>query len=271
MNLSSNQTLKDEKLKIGSLELSSRLFLGTAQYPSLETLKQSIQISETELVTLGIRRINLDSSQKHSMIDSLNQLQINYLPNTAGCFTAKEAVLTAELSREALNTNRIKLEVIGDDYSLYPDSVELLSAAKELVDSGFEVYPYCSDDIVICQKLQDIGCVCVMPLASPIGTGQGIQNPKRISLIRKKINIPVIIDAGIGCASDASLAMELGVDGVLINTAVAKSGFPIKMAEAFKYAVKSGRLSYLAQRIPEKDYAESSTNPDGKIQYKMKI
>lgn len=259
--------IKNDTLKIGSLELHSRLFLGTSQYPDLDTLQKCIQISKTELVTVGIRRVDLQSNNEFSLLGLLQKNNVNLLPNTAGCFTAKEAILTAQLSREALKTNRIKLEVIGDDYTLYPDSVELLKAAEELVKDGFEVYPYCTDDIVLCQRLADLGCVAVMPLAAPIGSGRGLQNPYNLSLIRKKIQLPIIVDAGIGTASDACKAIELGMDGVLINTAIAKAGYPIEMAQAMRDAIGSGRNAFLAKRIAVKDYAENSTTDEGKVKY----
>jgi thiazole synthase len=259
-------------LKIGSLSLTSRLFLGSSQYPDLQALVDCIDISGTELVTVGIRRIDLNTSQRHSLLGILLDKGVNLLPNTAGCYTAREAILMAELAREALKTNRIKLEVIGDDFTLYPDSIELLKAAEELVKKGFEVYPYAPDDVVICQKLADLGCVCVMPLASPIGSGRGIQNPYNLAQIRKKTSLPLIVDAGIGTASDAAIAMELGADGVLINTAIAKAGHPVMMAESFALAVKSGRLAYLAKRISKKDHAQVSTSDEGKINlYRMKM
>lgn len=261
----------NDKLTIGSLTLNSRLFLGSAQYPDPKTLIECIEASGTQMVTLGIRRMELSSSNPFSLINLLKEKNIHFLPNTAGCFTANEAVLTANLARESLKTNVIKLEVIGDDYSLYPDSIELLKAAEILVKQGFEVYPYCSDDVVICQKLIDAGCVCVMPLASPIGSGRGIQNPNNIEMIRKKITLPVIIDAGIGTASDACFAFELGADAVLINTAVAKAGFPVAMAKAMQNAVQAGRLAHHAKRIPLKDYAQPSTDTEGKISYQMKL
>lgn len=265
--------MTDSNLQIGTLSLTSRLFLGTSGYPDLNCLKECIQVSQTQLITLGIRRLDLAAAQDgFSFLGTLQNLNVNFLPNTAGCFTANEAVLTANLAKEALKTNRIKLEVIGDDFSLYPDSVELLKAAETLVKQGFEVYPYCYDDVVLCQRLIDLGCVCVMPLAAPIGSGRGIESPTRLEMIRKKINAPIIVDAGIGSASDACLALELGMDAVLLNTAVAKAGYPVNMAQAMRDAIHAGRQSYLAKRIPKKDYAEASTPDAGKIKlYQMKM
>lgn len=260
------------EFKIGSLTLASRLFLGTSGYPDLACLKQSILASGTQLITVGIRRIDLTAQDAFSFLHTLKTLPVNFLPNTAGCFTAEEAVFTAHLAREALKTNRIKLEVIGDDHSLYPDNIETLRAAQMLVQQGFEVYPYCSDDVVLCQKLIDLGCVCVMPLASPIGSGLGIENPRRLEMLRKKISLPIVVDAGIGCASDTCLAFELGMDAILLNTAVAKAGYPVQMATAMRLAAQSGRDGFLARRIPKKDYAEASTPDAGKVEfYKMKM
>lgn len=260
----------DDGLKIGSLTLESRLFLGTSLYPDLDTLRQCLEQSGTELVTVGIRRVNLADETRFSLLGQLKQLNVNILPNTAGCFTAKEAVLTAELASQALQTKRVKLEVIGDDLTLYPDAVELLEAARELSKKGFEVYPYCPDDVVTCQKLIDLGCVCVMPLAAPIGSGRGLMNPYNLKILRKKILRPIIIDAGIGTASDASQAMELGIDGVLINTAIAQAGQPITMALAMSKAVQAGRLAYLAKRVAVKEYASLSTPDTGRVRYVMK-
>ncbi len=258
--------------QIGSLTLTSRVLLGTSGYPDLACLTRCIEISGTELITLGIRRVDLGAQDSFSFLGTLKNLNVHFLPNTAGCFTAGEAVLTAQLAREALKTNRIKLEVIGDDHSLFPDSVELVKAAETLVKAGFEVYPYCHDDPVLCQRLIDLGCVCVMPLASPIGSGRGLENAKRLELIRKKISQPIIVDAGLGTASDACLALELGIDAVLLNTAVAKAGYPEIMAEAFKNGTQAGRQAFLAKRIPKKDYATASTPDAGKLEfYKMKI
>lgn len=264
--------MTDSNLKIGTLSLTSRLFLGTSGYPDLQCLQACIQESGTELITLGIRRIDLNAQNESSFLGTLQKSPVNFLPNTAGCFTANEAVLTANLARAALKTNRIKLEVIGDDFSLYPDSVELLKAAETLVQQGFEVYPYCYDDVVLCQRLMDLGCVCVMPLAAPIGSGRGIESPARLEMMRKKISCPIVVDAGIGSASDACLALELGMDAVLVNTAVAKAGYPVSMAIAMKNAVSAGRNSFLAKRIPKKDYAQASTTDVGKIKlYQMKM
>lgn len=272
MTLSHSAANSDtQTFRIGSLTLNSRLLLGSSLYPDPQTLIDCIDASGTNMVTVGIRRVELTSDNPFSLINLLKDKNIHLLPNTAGCFTAKEAILTAQLASESLQVKQIKLEVIGDDYSLYPDSIELLKAAQTLVKLGYEVYPYCSDDVVVCQKLIDAGCVCVMPLASPIGSGRGIQNPNNIEMIRKKISQPVIIDAGIGTASDACQAFELGVDAVLLNTAIAKAGYPVMMATAMKQAADAGRSAFQAHRIPVKDYAQPSTTNDGKIVYQMKV
>lgn len=260
-----------DTLKIGTLELTSRLFLGSSQYPDLDVLSHAIAASHTQLVTVALRRIDTKSAASAgSLLSILSERNVGILPNTAGCYSAREAVLTAKMAREALGISRIKLEVIGDDYSLYPDGAELLNAAQELIREGFEVFPYCPDDVVVCQRLEALGCVCVMPLAAPIGSGRGLANPYNLSLIRHKIKVPVIVDAGLGTASDACMALELGADAVLVNSAIAKSGHPVLMAEAFRDAVNAGRAAYKAKRIVAKDYAEASTPDVGKIVYKMK-
>lgn len=263
---------QSDNWQIGSLSLTSRLFLGSSQYPDLDVLRRCLQESETELVTVAIRRVDLKALEKSgSLLGLLHELHINILPNTAGCYTAREAVLTAKLAREALGTLRIKLEVIGDDVSLYPDGTETLQAARELVRDGFEVFPYCPDDVVLCQRLADLGCVCVMPLASPIGSGRGLANPFNLALIRRKVKIPVVVDAGLGTASDACRCFEEGADAVLVNSAIARSGHPVLMAAAFRDAARSGRAAHRARRIAIREYAQASTSDAGKIEfYKMK-
>lgn len=252
-------------LNIANKTFSSRLFLGTAGYPNLDILDQALQISGTEVVTLAMRRVDVRSLSDGNLMDVLQKKSYHLLPNTAGCYTAQEAILTACLSREALQTNWIKLEVIGDQHTLYPDSEELLKAARELVAKGFIVLPYCLDDPVLCQKLADLGCAAVMPLGAPIGSGRGIQNPIHIELIKKKVNVPVIVDAGVGTASHAALAMELGCDGVLMNTAVAKAKNPVKMALAMRQAIEAGRNAFESGRIPERKMAMASTTEIGKM------
>ena len=222
-----------------------------------------LAISKTEMITAAVRRINVAGRQADLL--SILQGQYHFLPNTAGCYTATDAILTAHLSREVFNTNWIKLEVIGDEDTLYPNNQELLLAAERLVSDGFIVLPYCSDDPLVCQRLQDIGCAAVMPLAAPIGSGAGICNSYALQIIINKSTVPVIVDAGIGTASDACIAMEMGASGVLLNTAIAKSNDPLKMAIAMRDAVNAGRLAYLAGRIPIKHHATASTMFQGLI------
>lgn len=254
-------------LQISNRSFNSRLFLGTAGYPSLAILEEALKASGTETVTVAIRRINLVSGNEEEILPLLLRGGYHLLPNTAGCFSAREAVLTAKLAREALRTNWIKLEVIGDAYTLYPDSEELLKAACELVKNEFIVLPYCNDDPVLCRKLADLGCAAVMPLGAPIGSGQGIRNPFNIELIKKQVSVPVLVDAGVGAPSHAAFAMELGCDGVLMNTAIAKAKKPVSMAMAMKEAVAAGRMAFEAGKIPEKKFATPSTPERGKIDY----
>jgi thiazole synthase len=248
---------------IGGRRLRSRLFIGTAGYPNRQIMLDAIQASGAEVVTVSIRRISLESYAE-SMVDVLGT-DFLLLPNTAGCATAREAVLTARLAREALQTNWIKLEVIGDRETLHPDVIELLRATEELVADGFTVLPYCNDDPVTCRKLADAGAAAVMPLGSPIGSGLGIVNPHAIELICTRSSVPVILDAGIGTASDAALAMELGCSGVLLNTAVAKAGDPRIMAAAMRSAVEAGYGARQAGRIPKRTHAEASSPQLGLI------
>lgn len=250
-------------LKINEKTFQSRLLMGTALYPNLKVLLDSLKASGTEIVTVALRRINLHEDKSEDLLSHLRKENYKLLPNTAGCYTAQDAILTAQMAREALKTNWIKLEVIGDDYTLYPDAEELLQAARELVKKDFIVLPYASDDPVLCQKLADCGCAAVMPLGAPIGSGQGIRNPHNLELIRKKISLPLIIDAGLGTASHIAMAMEMGFDAVLLNTAVAKAQNPVKMAESMKYAIKAGRLAFEAGRIPEKKFASPSSPQNG--------
>ena len=251
---------------VGGLTLTSRVLLGTSRYPSLQALLDSVDASGAEMVTVGVRRLDLADAGA-SLLDALQRRGLHLLPNTAGCYTAREAVLTAQLAREALATDRIKLEVIGDDETLYPDAVQLLKAAAELVADGFEVFAYCGDDPVTARKLADLGVAAVMPLASPIGSGMGLANPYALRLIRDLLpDIPLVVDAGIGTASDAALAMELGYDAVLLNTAVAGAEHPARMAAAMRHAVEAGRLAFGAGRIPRKSFAQASTPDAGRIQ-----
>lgn len=250
-------------LEIAGKTFSSRLFIGSARYPNQQVMLDAIAASGAEVVTVAMRRVSRQAGGE-GLFDVLSG-RYHLLPNTAGCFTAKDAILTAELAREALETDWIKLEVIGDDDTLFPDVEQLLPAAEELVRLGFIVLPYCSDDPVTARRLEDIGCAAVMPLGAPIGSGMGIRNPYNIRLIREKVRVPVIVDAGVGTASDAALAMELGCDGVLLNTAVAGARDPVKMAGAMKAGVEAGRLAFEAGRIPRRLHARASTADEGLI------
>ncbi len=254
------------ELVIAGKAFQSRLLIGTAKYPNPQTMLAAIEASGAEIVTVSIRRINVQETTSESIIKYLEEKNLFFLPNTAGCYTAKDAVLTAQLARESLNTNWIKLEVIGDDETLFPDTVELLKAAEQLLNDGFIVLAYTNDDPITCKKLYNLGCHAVMPLASPIGSGMGIRNPYNLQIIREQLpDIPLIIDAGIGTASDAAIAMELGYDGVLLNTAISQAQHPVQMAEAMKLAVKAGRLAFEAGRIPRKLYATASSPLEGII------
>ena len=253
----------DDRLVIAGQALASRLFIGTAGYPNQQVMLDALAASGAEIVTASIRRINL-SGDAESLIDLLGG-RFRFLPNTAGCATVKDAVLTAQLGREALGTDWVKLELIGDRETLYPDVEQLLEAAAELIADGFTVLPYCNDDPVTCRKLADLGCAAVMPLGSFIGSGGGIRNPATIELICARSPVPVILDAGIGTASDAALAMELGCAGVLLNTAVAKAHAPVRMAAAMRQAVAAGYAARHAGRIPKRDYAEPSSPQLGLI------
>ncbi|HEY2142227.1 MAG TPA: thiazole synthase [Solirubrobacteraceae bacterium] len=250
-----------EALRIGGREYRSRLLLGTGGFPSLELLAAAIAASGSELVTVALRRV--DPSARGSLVDVLAAAGVELLPNTAGCHTARDAVLTAKLAREAFATDLVKLEVIGDEDTLLPDAPELLRAAEELVDDGFVVLPYTTDDPVLARRLADVGCAAVMPLGSPIGSGMGIRNPYNIALIREAVTVPVVLDAGIGTASDATLAMELGCDAVMAASAVARARDPVRMARAMRAAVEAGRLARTAGRIPRRLYATASTSNEG--------
>lgn len=255
----------DSGLRIADRTFHSRLLIGSARYSDVETMIESIEASGTQIVTVSMRRISTTRSQIGGILEHLKAKKLHILPNTAGCYTAKEAILTAQLAREALETNWIKLEVIGESKTLFPDVVELMKAAHELIRDGFVVLPYCNDDLITCQKLADMGCAAVMPLGSPIGSGMGILNPYNLRIIREEIKIPLILDAGIGTASDAAKAMEIGFDGVLINTAIAQAETSVRMALAMKLACQAGRLAYLSGRIPTKLYATASSPTKGSI------
>ena len=252
-------------LKIDEVELPSRLILGTGKYSSFEVMQACHEAADTAMVTLAIRRVNLSSHGGPGILSHIDRDRIHVLPNTAGCYTPVDALTTARLARELLQTDLVKLEVIGDDKTLFPCPEGTLEAARLLVEDGFKVLPYCSDDPVICRRLEDIGCVAVMPLAAPIGSGLGIRNPTNLSIIIEQAGVPVIVDAGVGTASDAAIAMELGADGVLLNTAVAAAKNPVQMAQAMCAGVRAGRLAYEAGRMPRKLYASASSPMDGLI------
>lgn len=246
-------------LQIGSHTFTSRLFVGTGKYSSFEIMQKALEASGTVCVTVAIRRVNLDNPEEN-LLQHLDLKRYVLLPNTAGCYTAEEAIRTARLAREVCKTSLIKLEVIGDQSTLMPDTQATLEATKVLVAEGFTVLAYTNDDIVVAKKLEQIGAAAVMPLAAPIGSGQGILNPLTITFIREQIKVPVIVDAGVGTASDVAIALELGVDGVLLNTGIALAKDPIKMALAMKHAAEAGRLAYEAGRMPKK-YAGSASSP----------
>jgi thiazole synthase len=248
-------------LEIADRTWSSRLIIGTGGFRSLEQTRAAIEASGAEIATVALRRI--DPEARGSIMEVLEQLACFLLPNTAGCYTAHDAVLTAQLAREAFETDWIKLEVIGDDRTLLPEATALLEAAQTLVEDGFIVLPYANDDPVLNRRLEDLGCAAVMPLGAPIGSGMGIRNPYNLSIIIEQASVPVICDAGVGTASDAAIAMELGCDGVLMASAIARAEDPVKMAQAMRAAVTAGRLAYEAGRIPRRMYAEASTPTEG--------
>jgi thiazole synthase len=265
IQVAGGEAADEAQLMIAGRALRSRLLLGTGGFPSLELMAAAIAASASELVTVALRRVGTagGSPQGTSLVDVLGGTGVQLLPNTAGCHTARDAVITARLAREAFETDWIKLEVIGDEDTLLPDAPELLRAAEELVDEGFVVLPYTTDDPVLARRLADIGCAAVMPLGSPIGSGMGIRNPYNIALIREAVEVPVILDAGIGTASDAALAMELGCDGVMAASAISRAQDPVRMAQAMRDAVSAGRLARGAGRIPRRRYANASTPDEG--------
>src|SRR3954470_807631 len=252
-------------LEIAGRQFQSRLIVGTGKYPSHQVMQAAHLASGTEMVTVAVRRVDLSARGESSLLHWIDRSTIFLLPNTAGCYTADDAVRTARLAQEAGLSNWIKLEVLGDERTLFPDNEALLVATKILVKEGFVVLPYTNDDPIICKKLEDTGAVAVMPLGAPIGSGLGIQNPNNISIIKERAGVPVIVDAGVGTASDAAIAMELGVDAVLMNTAIALADDPVAMASAMKLAVEAGRLAYRAGRIPRRSHAAASSPMDGRI------
>jgi thiazole synthase len=248
---------------VDDVTMTSRVILGTGGMSSLESLRSALVASNADMATVAVRRV--DPAARGSLLELLSDLGLRVLPNTAGCYTAPEAVLTAKLAREAFETDWVKLEVIGDDRTLLPDPIELVSAAEELVEAGFVVFPYTNDDPILARRLQQVGCATVMPLGSPIGSGMGIANPHNIALIVEDAEVPVILDAGIGTASDACLAMELGCDGVLVASAVTRAQHPALMAAAIRDAVVAGRAAQRAGRIPRRRHAEASSSFAGMI------
>jgi len=252
-------------LKFAGKEFRSRLIVGTGKYPDNHTMEKALEASGAELVTVAVRRVNLDRTQE-SLVDYIDLKRYTLLPNTAGCYTAEEAIQYARLAREVGMSEMVKLEVIGDQRTLFPDNEELLKATRVLVKEGFIVLPYTNDDPVMAKKLEEAGASAVMPLGAPIGSGLGIRNPHNIMIILQTVQVPVIVDAGVGTASDAAVAMELGCDGVLMNTGIAGAKDPVMMAEAMRKAVEAGRQAYLAGRIPKKLYATASTTMEGMIE-----
>jgi len=257
--------MSDDLLTIGKHTFSSRLFVGTGKYKDVEETRLAIEASGADVVTVALRRVNLKDKGEGSMMSLLASGKFKLLPNTAGCYTADEAIRTCRLARELGLSDLVKLEVIGDERTLFPDNEATLEAARILVKEGFTVLPYCIDDPIVCKKLEDLGCAAVMPLAAPIGSGLGIRNPFNLAIIREQIKVPLIVDAGVGTASDAAYAMELGCDGVLMNTAIAGARDPLLMATAMRDAVRAGRAAYLAGRIPKKLYASASSPEAGLI------
>ncbi|NJD37096.1 MAG: thiazole synthase [Geobacter sp.] len=247
------------KLTIAGREFNSRLMVGTGKYASNEQMVAALEASGAEIITVAVRRVNLAEMGKGCMLDYIDPNKYTLLPNTAACYTAEDAIRTCRLARAAGLSDMVKLEVLGDEKTLFPDNEELLKAAKVLVAEGFTVLPYCSDDVILCKKLEQLGCAAVMPLAAPIGSGLGIRNPYNLKIIMEAVSVPVIVDAGVGTASDAALAMELGCDGILMNTAIAGAKDPVAMARAMKLGVEAGRLAYEAGRIPKKLYATASS------------
>jgi thiazole synthase len=256
---------RSDSWQLAGLELGSRLLLGTARYPSRRVMLDALEASGCEIVTVAVRRVGLQGGSEN-LYDALTERGFRLLPNTAGCYTARDAVLTARLAREALGTELIKLEVIADDETLLPDIEGLLAAARTLVDEGFQVLPYTNDDPVAAAKLEDLGCSAVMPLGAPIGSGLGIRNPHNIALIKQRARVPVVVDAGVGTASDVTVAFELGCDAVLLNTAVARAREPLRMAHAMRHAADAGRAAFLAGRIPRKMYAEASSPMKNRVE-----
>lgn len=258
--------MSNDPFILAGREYRSRLIVGTGKYENFEIMEKAIAESGTELITVAVRRVDLNSQNKESLLHYIDLKKYKLLPNTAGCYTAEDAIRYARLAREAGMNELIKLEVIGDERTLLPDNEATLSAAKVLVKDGFTVLPYTSDDPILAKKLEDAGCAAVMPLAAPIGSGLGIRNPYNIQFIMEAVNIPVIVDAGVGTASDASVAMELGCDAILMNTGIAGAKDPVTMARAMRLSIEAGRLAYRAGRIPKKLYATASSPLSGMLE-----
>jgi thiazole synthase len=254
-----------DNLIIADRTFASRLIVGTGKYSSPSVMVRAHEASGADMITVAVRRVNVSDRTKESLLDYIDTAKYFLLPNTAGCYNADEAIRTAKLGREAGLSNWVKLEVIGDERTLFPDNEELIVATRALVRDGFVVLPYTSDDPVVCRKLEDAGAAAVMPLGAPIGSGLGIQNVNNLRIIREFARVPLIVDAGVGTASDAALAMELGADGVLMNTAIAGAQDPVAMAEAMKLAVQAGRLAYRSGRIPRRLYANASSPVEGLV------
>ncbi|MGN6592019.1 MAG: thiazole synthase [Terriglobales bacterium] len=257
---------EEDFLEIAGRRFGSRLLVGTGKYRSMEQTARCVQLSGAAMVTVAVRRVNITDRGRENLLNYLDLSRVAILPNTAGCYTAEEAIRTARLAREALDNPWIKLEVIGDQQTLFPDTAGLLEATRVLVAEGFIVLPYTSDDVIVALRLVEAGAAAVMPLAAPIGSGLGIQNPANLRILRERItSVPLIVDAGVGCASDAARAMELGADAILMNTAIAAAENPELMAEAMKAAVEAGRKSYRAGRMPAKLYASASSPVEGVV------
>jgi thiazole synthase len=254
-----------DALTIAGRTFQSRLIVGTGKYSSHAVMREAHEASGAEMVTVAVRRVNISDRSRESLLDYIDTSRITLLPNTAGCYTAEEAVRTARLGREAGLSNWVKLEVIGDEQTLFPDNAALIEATTILVKEGFVVLPYTTDDPVVCRKLEEAGAAAVMPLGAPIGSGLGIQNPNNLRIIREFARVPVIVDAGVGTASDAAVAMELGADGVLMNTAIAGATDPVRIARAMRLAVEAGRLAFTAGRIPRRLYANASSPLEGLV------
>lgn len=255
--------MQNEKLILGNLELASRLIIGSGKYPSMEVMVRALEASGAHMITVAVARVDLSRKEEKNLLDYIDRKKYHILPNTAGAYTAVDAIRIARLAREAGLGTVVKLEVIGDPKTLMPDTAGLLEATKVLVKEGFTVMPYTNDDVVVAKKLEDAGAVCVMPLAGPIGSGRGIQNRLNLQFILEAVSCPVIVDAGVGTASDAAICMELGAHGVLMNTAIAAASDPVLMAQAMREAVSAGRKAYLAGRMPVKDYASASSPQEG--------